>query len=120
MSATAQIPNATNFTSNILIRGTPGLKFDAYDGFERILGVKMFKPRSYALICTENSVKRLKQRNTIYEFGNRTIGDFLIHAQNEFVSRTGRVLTPQFTFDFNDDQVDINYVALTSDVSTIC
>lgn len=119
MNATARIQNATNFTSKILVRGTLGFKFDLDNGYDWIFDVKMIKPRSYALICTENTIKRLKQRKTIYEFGHRKTDAFLVHYQNEFVNRSENVLTPQFTFYFKDEQVDISYVALTSDVSTI-
>lgn len=51
----------------------------------------------------------------IYEFGNRTANNFVVHYQSELVS--ARNSAPKFTFDFQDSLVNISYVALAVDVS---
>lgn len=117
VAATVQIENATDFTSNITIKGEPGFRFDINERLDRLLDIKMFKPRSFGLICTENDIKHLKRKHLIYEYGNRTADDFVAHYQSELVTAKNEV--PIFSFDFHDSLVNINYVALTVDVSDL-
>lgn len=109
------IQNATDFTSNITIRGVPGFKFDVIEQLDRLLNIKMFKPRSLGLICTKNDKKHLKRKNIIYEYGNRIADDFVAHYQSEVVVAGNE--KSKFSFDFQDSLVNISYVALTVDVS---
>lgn len=113
VNATVRIENATDFISTIEIRGTPGFKFDV-DQMDWLFDSNKFKPRSYALICTEQKVNYLHQKRRIFEFGSRVAGDFLINFQNEFVSVKN---SNKFTFDFKDSQINITYLALDSYVS---
>lgn len=117
VDATVHIQNATDFTSNITIQGQPGFKFDVIDGLDRLLNIKMFKPRSYSFICTEHETKHFKRKTIIYEFGTRHIDDFLAYYQSEAIVVDKSM--PKFTFHFQNPVVNISYVALSSDVSKV-
>lgn len=116
VNATVHIRNATDFSSKIAIKGKPGFKFDALEGLDHLLDIKMINPRPYGLICTENNVKHFKKKKTIFEFGNRRAGDFPVHYRSERVS--GKNSRPKITFEFDDALVNITYVALNTDVSS--
>lgn len=74
----------------------------------------MFKPRSFTFICTESDNKQFKRKKMIYEFGNRCYDDFLAYYQKETV--TNGKSSSKFAFNFQDPQLNITYVALTSNV----
>lgn len=110
------IQNATDFISTIEISGLPGLRLDLDNQLIQLFNFNVFKARSYALICTQNSEKHSDQTRRIYEYGNRQGGDFLVHFQNEYVNAS-RAKTPKITFDFEDLTVKISNVIIVSDVS---
>lgn len=96
----------------------PGFKFEAGNDLDWLFDFKIIKPRSHALICMENAQKVIHQKKRIFEFGNRTTSDFLIHAQKEF-GIAKKLRNPEINFHFHDPEVRITYLALTSEVSEI-
>lgn len=116
VNATVFIQNATDFISTIEISGLPGLRLNLDNQLIQLFDFNVIKPRSYALICTQNTEKHSDQPRRIYEYGNRQNGDFLVHFQNEYVNAS-RAKTPKITFDFEDLTVKISNVVIVSDVS---
>lgn len=96
--------------------GTPGFKFDSVTDLNIVFGHKLIKPRSYALLCTEQSQKEFRNKKWIFEFGERKPGDFLVQFQNGY-GKIEKLKNPEFTFDFHDSQVNITHLVLTSNVS---
>lgn len=88
-------------------------------GLDRILNIKRIHPRSYSSLCTLNNVKQRKWKNVLFEYGNRTDQDVVLHLQREFIDT--KMLTkksmPKFTFSFEDERINISYVSVTTDVS---
>ncbi|XP_055306084.1 uncharacterized protein LOC129570481 [Sitodiplosis mosellana] len=110
VDALVQIQNATDFIASIRIMGKPGFKFE---DMWLTIGYGSFKPRSSALICTEQTQKKLQNKKRIFKFGKRTIGDFLVHFQSGY-GTVKKLKRPEFIFDFHDSQVNITYLVLAS------
>lgn len=104
-----------------MIRGTPGFKYDDVQGLDQILNIKKIHPRSYSLLCTLNNVNQLKWKNVLFEHGQRVENDIILHLQREFIDTEllAKKLVPKFTFSFENEQINISYVSLMADVSTI-
>lgn len=122
MKATAQIRGAKDFKSKIKIQGAPGIRVDTIQGLDRIFNITRIRPRSYSFLCTANESKRLKWRNVLFEFGQRSDNDVILHLQSEFIKtkKFSKHSAPQYTFSFEDAQVNINYVSVIADVSMKC
>lgn len=118
VTAIAQIQNAKNFTSKIVIRGTPGFKYDDMNGLDRILNITRINPRSYSFLCTlNNDSNNVRWRKVLYEFGSRTESDVILHLQREFIDTKGKKSKRKYKFSFEDEQINISYVSVMADVS---
>lgn len=117
VDATVQIQNSTDFISTIQIMGVPLLKFEDVNDLGLLFEHKFIKPRSSALICTEQIQREQSHKEWIFKFGTRKPGDFLVHFQNEY-GIVKKLKRPEITFDFQDSQVNITYLVLTSNVSS--
>lgn len=86
-------------------------------GLERWLGIKVFRPRSSAVICAVNE----KQPKSLYrtiEFGQRMPGDFILRAKKEhFVSKNNEL--PRYLIEFNDDGLVLTSVLIKLNVNKI-
>lgn len=96
----------------------PGIGGDIVDRLDHLLTMKKIHRRSYSLICIENSLKIFTPKAIIFQFGERRVGDLLIHFQKEVVLG-GELSMPKFTFDFDDFRTNVSYVAVTVDVSDL-
>ncbi|XP_031636816.1 uncharacterized protein LOC116349485 [Contarinia nasturtii] len=114
VDASVRIENATDFISTIEIYGIPGFKFEVGKDLDWLFDFKIVKPRSYAVLCMDNSRKLSYQKKRVFEFGNRTTGDFLIYAQNGYGTRK-KLKHHELTFNFYDPQIKITYLTLNSD-----
>lgn len=104
-----------------MIRGTPGFKYDDVQGLNAILNIKTIHPRSYSLLCTLDSVNQLKWKHVVFEYGQRSDNDTILHLRREFVDtkQLEKKSKPKFTFAFEDEQINVSYVSVTADVSVI-
>lgn len=119
VNATVRIQNATDFVSSVRIMGQPGFRFDDFWVSNNLFALyeqRLMKARSSALICTERIRDELRGKNRVFEFGNRGAADFLVYFQSG-LGVANKLQRPEFTFDFQDTQVNITYLALTSSVS---
>lgn len=105
-----------------MIRGTPGFKYDDVQGLNELLNIKTIHPRSYSLLCTLDSVNQLKWKHVVFEYGQRSDNDTILHLRREFVDtkQLDKKSKPKFTFAFEDEQINVSYVSVTADVSVIC
>lgn len=98
--------NATNLTTSVKIKGIMGVDFNP-----NRMKWDSSKPRSYAFICTENTLKEKSPQKHLLKFGQRQPGDFAVRFQNEH-SKQGKL-----RLDFNDPQIKINSVTVNVNVS---
>lgn len=90
---------------------------DLMKSLVRITESNVFPPRSYAFICGEPTKTQIKQYKNTKRWGERLDNDFLVRFETQPVkSVDGK--RPKITFDYNDTQVNINYVELSVDVSS--
>lgn len=106
------IQNATNFKIDITINGMIGL---GYVGMERFLRIKIFRPRSLAMICGVIVNKpQTPYRDLV--FGKRKHGDFIVYAaQNSFNATESHL--PRHQIEFQDSNVVLTSVLIRLNVS---
>lgn len=118
VEAHANIPNASNFTVAIKIDGfalTSNLDLSFLNE-----GRTPVKPRSFAILC-DAAPNRQQQKSRIYEFGKRSENDFLVRFERrQSKPIADRAHLPSHTFNFYDEDVNINYVALKVNVRREC
>lgn len=96
--------------------GSPGL---GYVGMARFLHIKLFRPRSCALICVNNKM-RPKTTYRLFEFGKRQTGDFLLHLRKEYITSADERL-PRHLIEYKNLNVTLTSVSIRVNVSaTLC
>lgn len=113
MNARIDILNSTNFWVNVTVRGTPGVGH--ISAFDYNSDIKMFRPRSSALICLMNAERPRSQYRRI-EFGTRRPGDFLVRASKQSVISQSSQL-PRYLIEFIDEGVILTSVIIKLNVS---
>lgn len=105
------IDNATNFNVHITLNGMNGL---GYVGMEQMLRLKVFRPRSSALICakTKNN-SQTTHRDVV--FGERKSGDFIVYTKKLKFSATATHL-PRHAIEFQDKNVTLTSVKIRLNV----
>lgn len=97
---------------DVSVSGTPGL---GYVGMDRFLRLKIFRPRSSALICRKSNYKTHAPYREIV-FGERKDGDFIVHAKRKSISATETHL-PRHKIEFRDNNVVLTAVSIRLNVS---
>lgn len=116
VSATLNIQNGTDLKTFVEVRGFPGIKSDHFDAMFHILGRKLFKPRSYALICANTKSNKVKLLQRSRHWGKRLPNDLLLRLETKRVTASiGKI--PKHTFQYDDTKININYVELNVNVS---
>lgn len=107
-----EITNATNFNVGISINGVMGM---GYTGMAGMLGMKVYRPRSSALICRKVSQKTPAPYREIV-FGERKDGDFIVYAERNNISATETHL-PRHKIEFRDNNVVLTAAVIRLNVS---
>lgn len=114
LNANIHIPNATKFHVDVKLNGMMGI---GYTGMERLLRVKIFRPRSCALICAINKNKsHTKYRDLV--FGKRNDDDAILYARRESFASSNSEL-PRYNIVFEDNSVMLTSVTIRLNVSII-
>lgn len=93
------------------------LEIGNIQGLERLLGIKVFRPRSSSVICVnENQPKSLYR--TI-EFGQRMRGDFILRTKKVHVVVSPNTELPRYLIEFKDDGLVLTSVLIKLNVSQI-
>lgn len=111
IEATAILQNASNFNVSMKISG-PSNDESAYSyGFLH----RHRNKRSFAILCSTS----MNRRERVFVFGERIHGqDSLLRFERQrVVAKSKEVHFPTHTFDFSDEDIDITYVKLVTDVS---
>lgn len=106
------ITNATNLKVDVSVSGMPGL---GYVGMSRFLKLKIFRPRSSALICRKIEHKMHTAYREIW-FGERKDGDFIVYAERNNISATETHL-PRHKIEFQDNNVVLTAALIRLNVS---
>lgn len=104
VDATIDVVNATNLKSSMEIRGFQGIRIDGISLLGRV------KPRSYAFLCTQNSIKEKSWKKYLIQFGKRLPNDFLVRYQSEH-SKDGTL-----RLGFHDPSIKLNYISVAVNV----
>lgn len=111
-----RISDATDFQVSIELRGMSGIGAVGY-GFSRWIKMKIFRPRSSALICAiDKSQPQTKYRQ--WTFGQRQFHDDILYARKETFSTTNNEY-PRHKIEFEDYNAIITAVTICFNVS-IC
>lgn len=114
LNANIHIPNARNFSVKIEVNGMTGMGY--ISGLTHFLPkIKIFRPRSSALICAENN-ERTKKPYRQLEFGERHEGDFILRVQQENVISQNEQL-PRYVIDFENAETVLTLVIIRLNVS---
>lgn len=106
MDATINVMNASNLKTSIEVRGFTGINMER----PTVLTKNAIKPRSYAFICTEKDVKGKSEHRTLFKYGEREPGDFLI-LYTEKNSSNGKL-----PLSFYDREVKITHILVRVNV----
>lgn len=106
------VTNASNLKVDVSVSGMPGL---GYVGMDRFLKLKIFRPRSSALICRKSNSKTHSPHREIV-FGERKDGDFIVYAEWNNISATENHL-PRHKIEFRDNNVVLTAVSIRLNVS---
>lgn len=106
------ITNATNLKVDVSVSGMPGL---GYSGVSRFVKLKMFRPRSSALICRKSNHKTHSPYRE-FVFGERKDGDFIVYAERKNISATETHL-PRHKIEFRDNNVVLTAASIRLNVS---
>lgn len=112
LNARMDITNASNFKVDISVSGAPGMG-QVY--VSRFLKVKLFRPRSSALICRKSNYKTPTPYREIV-FGERKDGDFIVYAERKNISATENHL-PRHKIEFRDNNVVLTAATIRLNVS---
>lgn len=94
------------------MHGMPGIGNVGLHGWLRI---KLFRPRSSALICTvDKEQSKSKYRQIV--FGTRRPGDFILRASKENVISNNAEL-PRYSVEFEDDGFVLTSVIIKLNVN---
>lgn len=114
LNANIRIPNAKNFSVEMAMNGVMGAGY--ISGLTHFLPkIKIFRPRSSALICTENN-ERIGKPYRQLEFGKRHEGDFILRIQQENVISQNEQL-PRYVIDFENAETVLTLVIIRLNVS---
>lgn len=114
LNAEIHIPNATKFNVDIELHGMLAM---GYTGMERWLRLKIFRPRSFALICALNKRKSHTQYRELV-FGQRNDNDTILYARIESFASSNSEL-PRHRIEFEDNSAILTSVTIKLNVSII-